>query len=343
MRFTVLTTMKNEGAFLIEWVAHHKALGFDAIVICTNDCDDPTTDMVLRLQRMGLARHHATTYAPGSSIQRAAIRSARRYDEVRTADWIYITDADEFLTIRIGDGTVQALVAAASPGAEVISIPWRTFGPDGRLDYEDRPVTQQFLRAARTPAADELIGAFPKSIFRGGETLAALERLGIHAPIIRPDAGRDLRRELPGGVPLIPLPAPLLVQADYRFAQINHYVLRSRDSFLVKRDRGKVNHVEKDMAFNYWARNDKAEEPCDAIRRYDAEAARWRDTLMADARLAMLHHRAVRWHRNRIAALKKDKDFRKLIAQIDARIALQAAGGPLPEEDIPPDTTGAQN
>ncbi len=52
--YTVITTMKNEGAFLLEWVAHHKALGFDHLVICTNDCDDPTTRMALRLQEMGL-------------------------------------------------------------------------------------------------------------------------------------------------------------------------------------------------------------------------------------------------------------------------------------------------
>ena len=50
MTKTVITTMKNEGAFLLEWVAHHKALGFDDLVICTNDCTDATTDKVLRMQ-----------------------------------------------------------------------------------------------------------------------------------------------------------------------------------------------------------------------------------------------------------------------------------------------------
>ena len=53
--YTVLTTMKNEGAFLLEWFAHHKALGFDRFLICTNDCEDPTTDMVVRLSKMGLS------------------------------------------------------------------------------------------------------------------------------------------------------------------------------------------------------------------------------------------------------------------------------------------------
>ncbi len=325
MGYTVVSTMKNEGAFLIEWIAHHKALGFDELVICTNDCDDATTDMILRLQRMGLARHHATKYKPGGSIQRAAARQAARYDEVQKADWIYVCDADEFLTVNIGDGSVRALTGAASPGAEVISVPWRTFGPDGRKAYEEGPITRQFLRAEREPGPGEGIGAFPKSVFRGGDTLAALERLGTHAPIIKPAMGRDLHRELPGGVPYVPLASPLRIAADYRFAQINHYVLRSADSFLVKRDRGKVNHVDKDMAFDYYIRNDSAEVPSDTIRRYDSAVDGWIAQLMADRRLAMLHARAVRWHRRKITELKRREDFKPLIRQIETRMARLAA------------------
>ncbi|MBL4751427.1 MAG: glycosyltransferase family 2 protein [Amylibacter sp.] len=38
--------MKNEGPYLLEWVAHHKALGFDHIVVCTNDCEDFTVEIL---------------------------------------------------------------------------------------------------------------------------------------------------------------------------------------------------------------------------------------------------------------------------------------------------------
>lgn len=333
MGYTVLTTMKNEGAFLLEWFAHHKALGFDQVVICTNDCDDPTADMAQRLQRMGLARHHATRYRPGASIQRAAFRQARAYPEIQNAEWIYICDADEFLVVKLGDGRIQALTAAASPGAEVISIPWRTFGPDGIRAYQDLPVTAQFRRAASMPPQDQMIGVFPKSLFRGGATLAVLERLGTHAPIIKAAEGRALARELPGGVAFHPLAQALHIPADYRFAQVNHYVLRARDSFLVKRDRGKVNHVEKDMAFDYYRRNDAAEVLCSEIDRYAAESARWRAALMADRRLAMLHKRAVRWHEKKIAALKRRRDFKPLIAETEARLIAQ--GYPPTPEELP--------
>jgi hypothetical protein len=307
---TVITTMKNEGAFLLEWVAHHKALGFDHILICTNDCADHTRRMALRLQTLGLAVHHPTRPWAATSIQRSALKQATRYDVVRQSDWIYVCDADEFLAITLGDGSVQALTSAASSEAEVISVPWRVFGPDGRQAYEDAPVTQQFLRAA----AEDVNGfAYGKSLFRG---LANVARVGIHLPVAREDLGRDLRREEAGGRPYRPQRHPMFVASDYGAAQINHYALRSAESFLVKRDRGRVNHTGQDMGLDYWDRFNLAETPCSAIRRYDERSEGWMARLMADADLAFMHRKAVAWHRARIAALKAEPDYAALWGQI---------------------------
>ena len=323
--FSVLTTMKNEGAFLLEWLAHHKALGFDAFVICTNDCEDPTTDMVLRLQRMGLVRHHATTYRPTQSIQRRAFRQAMQYDEIRKADWVYVCDADEFLCSRVGDGSVQALVAAGSPEVEAIAVPWRCFGTNGQQDFREGPITRQFTMANATEGPRAPAYAFPKSLFRGS-VMPRLRRIGVHLPVALPDLAEPIRLELPGGRLPTPGPSQLHVPADYTLAQVNHYQLRSRDSFLVKSARGKVNHTSSKMEFSYWARNDSNDVPCDLIRRYDAEVERWMAEFLADRRLSTLHHRAVRWHREKIAELHASPDFAGMVAQIEAHRARLAAG-----------------
>lgn len=337
--YTVLTTMKNEGAFLLEWFAHHKALGFDRFLICTNDCEDPTTDMVVRLSKMGLAIHHKTLYATGQSIQRRALKQGARYREVKASDWIYVCDADEFLASHIGDGTVRALTAAGSTGVEAISVPWRRFGTNGEREYQEGMVTRQFpmANAASGPRASAF--AFPKSLFRG-ELLRQkmISRVGVHVPLPRPELGHALRVELPGGVPVQEAHHKLLVQADYRFAQVNHYQLRSMDSFLVKSARGKVNHVNDKMGYRYWAFNDSNEERCDLIRRYDAEVARWMAELLSDRRLNMLHQRAVRWHRQKVAALHASPDFADMIAQIEthrARMAAETGSSALPQDLAP--------
>ena len=314
--YTVLTTMKNEGAFLLEWVAHHKALGFDNLLICTNDCADHTRRMVFRLEAMGLARHHATRHWPATSIQRSALKQATRYDIVRGAEWVWVCDADEFLTVKAGDGTVQALTAMASPGAEVISVPWRIFGPDGRMDYDEGPITRQFTRARRqgAPGAEGFV--YGKSLFRGDLDYG---RIGIHLPVPR-DGAPDFKREEPGGTPWRPQHHPMFVAADYTEAQVNHYALRSAESFLVKRDRGRVNHVGQDMGLDYWDRFNIQEETCTAIRRYDGAVEEWLARLMADADLAFMHRKSVAWHRARIAALRADPGYGALWSALCERV-----------------------
>lgn len=316
--YTVITTMKNEGAFLLEWVAHHKALGFDNLLICTNDCADPTDRLVLRLQEMGLARHHATKPWAATSIQRSALKQARRYEEVLKADWLYVCDADEFLCVKTGDGSARALVAAAGADAEVISVPWRIFGADGRAPYQDQPVTQQFQFAMPLKPPGRTRGVYAKSLFRGLENI---HRIGIHRPAVRPQLGRPLRVEMPGGRPAPPKLNRMSALWQFDVAQVNHYALRSRDSFLVKRDRGRVNHSEEVMDIDYWDRFDRANAFCNAIRRYDSAVAEWRAKLFADAALEGLHHKAVRWHQDKIAELKGRPEYAPLIAAIDERLA----------------------
>lgn len=330
--YTLITTMKNEGAFFIEWVAHHKALGFDNLVICTNDCEDTTAQMVQRLAKMGLARHHPTRYKPGDSIQRRALRQALQYDEAKTADWLYVCDADEFLVSRAGDGSVRALVAAGSPEVEAICVPWRTFGTAGQRDYLPGRISRQFTLANATTGPLARPHAFPKTLFRGS-ILPHLRRLGVHVPIVTPDYEPHLKREIPGGIPAITGKSILHVQADYSVAQVNHYQLRSMDSFLVKSARGKVNHVNNKMEFAYWARNDANDEPCDMIRRYDAATEAWMADLLSDRRLNTLHERAIRWHQNKVAELHADPEFAAMVAQIDAHRARMAAGEAAPPEE----------
>jgi hypothetical protein len=179
-------------------------------------------------------------------------------------------------------------------------------------------VTQQFTHARLAPPPLRISPAYPKSLFRGLENI---HRIGVHAPIPRPDLGRALRSELPGGQPMVRQHHKIFVQADYRFAQVNHYVLRSRDSFLVKRERGRVNHTLQSMDMDYWDRFDVAQVPCDAIRRYDGAVAGWMAQLMADAPLAALHHNAVAWHKARIAALHTHPDYAPIIAATEERLA----------------------
>ena len=63
MRATAVLTVRNEGAFLLEWVAHHLGIGFTDLVILSNDCDDGTDRMLDRLAEIAPV-HHLRNEAP---------------------------------------------------------------------------------------------------------------------------------------------------------------------------------------------------------------------------------------------------------------------------------------
>ena len=52
MKVTAVLTVRNEGAFLLEWLAHHRAVGITDFLVFSNDCQDGTDRMLDRLQEL---------------------------------------------------------------------------------------------------------------------------------------------------------------------------------------------------------------------------------------------------------------------------------------------------
>ncbi len=324
-RTVIVTTMKNEGPFILEWLAFHRAIGVQDFLIYTNDCTDGTDRMLDLLQDKGLVRHRDNPYRKtGLKPQHAALQAAEDEDIVRAADWGLCMDVDEFLNIRLGDGRLPGLFAAmqaALPGANLISATWRLFGNGGVRAYADRFVTEQF-----TACAPELIRkphqawGF-KTLFRN---LALYRKLGVHRPKgLNPDLWDQVRWLNGSGRPM---PREMfrngwrssLQTYGYDWVQLNHYAARSAESFLVKRDRGRVNHVDRDQGLNYWFRmNHNATQDTSVLPRLAMARAEF-DRLTADPDIADAHRAAVAAHRARIAELREKNDYAAFYAALTA-------------------------
>lgn len=317
--YTVVSTMKNEGPYILDWVAHYKTLGFDHILVCTNDCTDPTVDILLRLQEMGLVTQH-NTIVRKAGIHRSALRQAsRRYDIVMDAKWVFVCDVDEYLNIHMGDGSVQALVEESGADSDVISVPWRVFGPDGIETFSDKPVSQQFIKAELEWDATDRpeTGKFIKSLYTNQHKF---QRMGLHAPVSLDDHIADTRRVLPGGAEYIINGQRTDNPPLFTHAQVNHYALRSMDSFLVKRARGRANHSHHVLGMEYWDRFNLNDETDTSIDRYKTKSAKLAKELKSDPVLKDLHARAVDWHRRKAASLKMDPDMDDLINGLKAAL-----------------------
>ena len=145
MKITAITCVKNEGPFLLEWVAFNRIIGVTDFLIYSNDCDDGTAELLDGLASAGLVAHLPNP-AKGRKYQVEALRDARRQKIAKDADWVWIADVDEFLNIHAGDGQISDLIAACDD-PQGISISHQHFSDCGIEEFADKPVIAQFDRS----------------------------------------------------------------------------------------------------------------------------------------------------------------------------------------------------
>lgn len=282
----LLSSFRNEAPFVLEFVAHHKVLGFDEIIIASNDCTDGTAEILSALDAMGVIRHLPCKPPPKVTAQHHAYAQIRRRFGVNAAAWLMILDADELLNIHVGRGRVADLIAAQGGEPDLILINWAIFGAGGHEVWADEPSSRRFTRRLRTLSGVGLV----KSLFRRP---GAWKAFSNHHPYGH-EEGPPLRVAFAGGLWTEEMPAasvefgtlrnvkPRL--GSFRLAQVNHYITRTVDSFALRRDRGrgaaptgKANdrHTEE-----YFRRMSSGDFEDDTILRYDAEVA----SLMAEYR-----------------------------------------------------------
>ena len=268
-RVLAVLTVRNEGAFLLEWLAHHRAAGFTDFLVFSNDCQDGTDAMLDRLDAMGLITHLPNTKIDQSGVQWSALKQADRHPLKAAADWVMVLDIDEFVNIHAGEGRVADLLAAA-PGATAFALTWRVFGNDGVEAFEDRPVTQQFTRAAANPPLwPWRLGMF-KTLFRNDGIYG---KLGVHRPR-NPDRARldgahwvdSNGRPLPDAYRTAKL-FTNFQEESYALAQLNHYPLGAMQSYILKCDRGRSNRTTSETGIGYWVERNLCHAEDRSIRR----------------------------------------------------------------------------
>ena len=326
---TLVTAMRNEGPFVLEWIAHHRALGATAFVIVTNDCDDGTDLLLDHLAEAGEVVHLRQEARPGK-VQWGALALAERTEAVREADWVAALDCDEFVALRPPLGTLADLIAALG-AADAIVLPWRLFGHAGHLRFAEDPVTERFAQAI---PEDALFPGFARSF----KTLARwrdgpFRRLGIHrprgetrAPLWRDGSGRALPPEMAGDASRIGLMSPRI---DSGLVQLNHYSLRSTEDFLVKRARGLPNRAGKRIDALYWAERNFNNVEDRSIARHRPGTAAETARLLALPGVAEAHAAAVAAHRAKIASLLATSEG----ATLFTRLALLATSLPPPPDE----------
>ena len=145
---TLITCLRNEGPFLIEWLSYHRAIGFDRFIIGANDCTDGSHEMLTRLAELGEVIYIPFSRdADGKGPQYQFADLLAKAGHVVDGDWVAWLDLDEFLLVHRGDHSVQALIGDLGK-ADGIRINWRFFGVPPGVAWPGRQLHADLCRCA---------------------------------------------------------------------------------------------------------------------------------------------------------------------------------------------------
>ncbi len=224
-RIALCAIVRNEIRSLVEWLAHHKALGFTDFVIYDNDSTDGTTDVLRVLDEAGELVHLPWPHSVGARPQRLAYEHARKHSE---ADWLAFFDVDEFLILH-RDATVGAFLGRFDDAVSAVAVNWIVFGSGGETVYRACPVIERFTDALPPDARES----------RTVKAIGRRERLsgtGIHRVAVA--RGRYV---MPSGRDAVFDGLTASIQPETEVAALHHYAVKSLQEFEEKRARGHAN------------------------------------------------------------------------------------------------------
>ncbi len=283
---TVFTTMKNEAPYMLEWIAYHLSIGFTHFAILTNNCSDETEKIARNLARAGLVSHRNNPEPYPLGPQKTGYNRMRRLAAFSECEWMMTLDCDEFLRIDVGNGHLDDLFSAIGDNAKAISFNWQLFGNSGHVKLQERTLPN-FTKAIHPLQARPYEARPFKTLYKNGY----FEKLGTHRPInFLISKSNEFDWIDADGVSIKNLTRMRHWHAQPNgfgfgtaLGRINHYALRSLESFILKWSRGFVHPNAptvrgKGRPIDYWqlfnwndVKEDKILEHSDrTIQYYDA-------------------------------------------------------------------------
>ena len=230
----LLACARNEGAYLIEWLAYHFAAGFEHAFIYTNNNSDGSTQLLEALAAAGAITliHNEPTphYGPQYKAHAHALSLLPQILDYR---WCAVLDIDEYFAFdsTLFPKAIDILAWQETQPTDAIALCWQIFAGSRTDSWRDEPAIARFLMRERET------NAHVKSIFKPhlcwhSHAHYPYATLG-QALLFRNEAGAIHHH--PGVRDRYPAYAET---PSARTAWVNHYMLRSAPEALWKLARG---------------------------------------------------------------------------------------------------------
>jgi hypothetical protein len=239
----ILATARNEGVYFLEWLAYHRAIGFESFFIYTNDNDDHSDELLTALAESGAIHLVRSGLGPHANAQGKAYGHALGFHPaVLDYRWMMVCDLDEFLLLdeNFFSNLRDFIEWHEMWKVDAINIGWAHISASGQRKWSRAAVIDRFddvpfhldtrIKSMFRPrSAAQSYAHFPaeldgdRLVFRNAvgdirQTAKSEDLHGIH--------GRHLDDD-----------------PDFRMATIVHYYWKSAEEFLWKHSRTKGDHA----------------------------------------------------------------------------------------------------
>lgn len=253
LKVGVCSIFKNEGPYILEWLAYHRVIGVDEFFIADNESNDHGKELLRALSDLGLI-HLLPFPTPSDRAPQLPAYEALMEEHSASVDWVAFIDADEFLLPATGQikSALEVIISQeASVGA--IAVNWASYGSSEKKQFDPAPVIKRFQgRGEQNFGVNRHYKSMVKvSAYAGTEENPHLFKL-------KPDyiyvdtAGALLEHDVQGI-------KGLSKNVCWDNLRLNHYIIKSYGEFLYKKSRGRAtvkNNSRLDRDINFFRAHD---------------------------------------------------------------------------------------
>ncbi|MCB1479961.1 MAG: glycosyltransferase [Rhodobiaceae bacterium] len=245
--------VKNEAPYILEWIAHHRSIGFGAAFIADNDSTDGTKEILGKLSSAGIVDFISFPTVGTKPPQLSAYEELlEKYS--KKVNWIAFIDADEFIMPSMEGFDIENYFRELPDDVGAVVLNWAIYGSSFHEDAPKGRVAESFTRRADK---SDISNHHYKTVIRS----AAYERVGgnPHQFVLKP----GYRTITVNGEAVVDHPVRgggLSHAVQWHPMRINHYVVKSFAEFMArKKSRGSASIYEKDKDRSYFTFHDKNE------------------------------------------------------------------------------------
>ncbi len=255
--------MKQEAPYILEWVAYHKALGFE-LIIADNGGTDDTTRILTALDAAGIITRIDFRFY-GKGLQIPAYRTIIRLAKHMKIDIIGFLDCDEFFAQRVpittltpDDGAGYIASEFRKFDASQISYYWLIYG--SKTDFQDItvPVLERFSYHVTTEAKlDKKISSF-KSFVKVNEMFKLSNILFLGPQIMSPHVfDGAMRKWIIDDKRADPYSFnPKIREVSHHNGVILHFIIKTWEEYQSKKMRGSAIYDRSRCDDEFFERHD---------------------------------------------------------------------------------------